>query len=155
MADKCWCGKELEQRIDVSGATWYVCPLHGMGWRWRPCEFAYGEETRSSRGCGANGMQGMVMPKHCIGCELPDDHRDAKKWRECGPALVDAVRAVSDPAEWLQGSVLARPTACVFCDASSEGAIPQNIMHSEDCPVPKAQAALAALEQAKGEEHDG
>ena len=36
----------------------------------------------------------LVGPETCATCPVPDDRRDAKKWREYGPALVKAVRAV-------------------------------------------------------------
>ena len=37
-------------------------------------------------------MATIVMRKHCVGCEIIEDRRDAKLWREHGPALVKALK---------------------------------------------------------------
>ena len=69
---------------------------------WRECELRHDERTtrfgRVKADCDLGiGDERGIGPSICAECPVPDDRRDAKKWRECGAALVEAVGAAAEP----------------------------------------------------------
>jgi len=71
---------------------------------WRECELRHDERTtrfgRVKADCDLGiGDERGIGPSICAECPVPDDRRDAKKWRECGAALVEAVRAAQPIVE--------------------------------------------------------
>ena len=128
MADMCWCGKALmllpcgdaEPGTDVE--RYLGCPTHGEDCVWRPCELRHDERTtrfgRVKADCnlGIGDEQGLG-PSICAECPVPDDRRDAKKWRDYGPALVAAVRAGTETCRAMQ--MIDTPD-CEDCAAKEE-----------------------------------
>jgi len=111
---------------------------------WRECELRHDERTtrfgRVKADCnlGIGDEQGL-SPSICAECPVPDDRRDAKKWRECGAALVKAVDKARIHCGWLMSEF-------------QEGGKPSDLVESTRYVY---DLCTAALEQAKGEEHDG
>ena len=129
MAEKCWCGKELEavpsggNPQEFDGAA--ECSIHGAKYRARPClcatDYEDGHKRRCSVGGGFDMMAVVAQERFCCGCFVP--------------AWVEVLEAVH---------LLAKIAAGCF--------IPANTPKLPEDPVTilrKVEAVLAALDKAK------
>jgi len=102
--------------------------------QWRPCGFRSDERiTRRMRRHKALCARGVdsPSPEGCEKCLIPDEHRDAKKWRAWGDLLLEPVR--------LWGKWRTSPDIIAGID------LPVELTHALD-------AALAAADRVRGGE---